>query len=89
MEAAVMANDSTAAIKVKFADFVVGDSLELGHGEYSRRFRRSEEPFSVADEEEQRLLLNSGLFVSAEVELAPPHKAEGELEEDSGDADGQ
>jgi hypothetical protein len=47
--------------------------LELGHGEYSRRFLASEQPFKVEAIEEAPFLLSTGLFIEVPVEVeAPP-----------------
>ncbi|SRR6266496_750707 len=39
-------------------------SIEIGHGEYSRKFDAKDQPFEC-DAEEARLLLGTGVFVEA------------------------
>jgi hypothetical protein len=57
---------TTAAVrKVKFAVEQKSPTLEIGHGEYSRRFVADDQPFEVSDEEEFTMLLGTGLFVEA------------------------
>jgi hypothetical protein len=43
-------------------------AVELGHGEYSRRFVASDQPFKVEAIEEAPFLLGTGLFVEAPAE---------------------
>jgi hypothetical protein len=53
-----------AVRKVKFADEQKSPTLEIGHGEYSRKFIADEQPFEVGDEE-FRMLIGTRLFVEA------------------------
>jgi DNA replication initiation complex subunit (GINS family) len=50
--------------KVKFAVEQKSPTLEIGHGEYSRKFVADDQPFEV-DDEEFTLLIGTGLFVAA------------------------
>ena len=51
--------------KVKFAPEQKSPTLEIGHGEYARKFDVKDSPFACADEEEFRLLIGTGFFVEA------------------------
>ena len=66
-------------MKLKLRD-EAGQTVDIGHGEYTRQFNRADQPFTVS-EEEGVLLLGTGVFetvqlptrITTEVK-APPHK---------------
>jgi len=56
---------SQGARKVKFSPEQKSPTLELGHGEYSRKFSADDQPFEVKDAEEFAMLIGTGFFVEA------------------------
>lgn len=60
-----LANSKPALSPLRFKADFKGDSLEIGNGDYSRRFLREDEPFMVNDKDEEGLLLRSGYFEKA------------------------
>jgi hypothetical protein len=58
----------TTKVKLNLKD-TAGQKVDIGQGEYRRRFSRAEQPFTV-DEAEAALLLKTGLFETA-VEASP------------------
>ena len=56
---------SDSKIKLRFADDQKSPTLDIGHGEYSRRFDVKDSPFEC-DAEEAATLLRTGYFVAAE-----------------------
>jgi hypothetical protein len=63
-DAAPSESASKPVRKVKFAVEQKSPTLEIGHGEYNRKFVADDQPFEV-DEEEFVVLIGTGLFVEA------------------------
>jgi hypothetical protein len=65
--------DEKKIIKLQFAPEQKSPTLDIGHGEYSRKFDAKDQPFEC-DEEEARMLLRmpEGFFVAAVEKSAPP-----------------
>lgn len=62
--------------KLKFKADQKSPTLEIGHGEYRRKFDAKEQPFEVESEEELRFLKGTGYFVEVkEDQKAAPKKA--------------
>ena len=51
--------------KLKFRATQKSPTLDLGHGDYRRRFEAKDQPFEVESEEEYTFLKNTGYFVDA------------------------
>lgn len=49
--------------KLRFKADQKSPLLEIGHGEYNRKFKADEQPFEVENEEELRLLKGTDYFV--------------------------
>jgi hypothetical protein len=47
-----------------------GQTVDIGHGEYSRVFNRADQPFKV-DDEEAALLIGTGMFEIVEPRVQP------------------
>jgi hypothetical protein len=59
-------SDEKRTVKIQFAPEQKSPTLDIGHGEYSRKFDVKDQPFEC-DEEEARMLLRmpEGFFVAA------------------------
>jgi flagellar basal body rod protein FlgG len=55
-------SEAVEVARFKFAHAFQADALEIGHGEYTRKFLRGEEPFAARDEDEARLLRGMSEF---------------------------
>jgi hypothetical protein len=68
---------AAALPKLVFAPEQKSPTLEVGGGEYVRKFDAKDQPFSVQDKEELRRLLNTGHFVEAKAAETQPAASTG------------
>jgi len=64
-------------IKLRFADAVTSPVLEIGNGDYARKFETKDQPFECATEEECDMLLRTGHFVEDDGTLKPDAETRG------------
>jgi len=62
---------------MKFAASQKSPTLEIGHGEYRRKFEAKDQPFAV-DQEEAKFLKGTGHFVDAAPPVKKPNKSSSE-----------
>jgi hypothetical protein len=82
-----IASDKKPHALFRFKSDFTGQTADVGHGEYSHKFNRQDEPFVASDEEEARMMRGLGLFeeVMPETTLISEKTKDGPFTEESSD----